>query len=221
MLARQKSIAPKARVQRLVDAVLGNENHEGGKVLIGGTQPIAHPRTKTGPTGNLRPGLEEGDGRIVVDGLGVQRADDAQVIGHLGCPGQQLAHPCSTLAVTGKFKDRPRHRQRRLLGRHPGQSLPHPHTGRQILSGSFHQLGLVVEGLQLRRTAAHEEVDNALGLGSDVAGRQDARKRTRSPSSSIARHQVTQSHTSKAETKAAEEVPAVHAEINLGAVHRD
>ena len=130
MLARQESIAPKSRIQRLVNAILGNQDHEGGKVLIGGTQPVAQPRAKTGPTGNLRPSLKKGDGRVVVDGLGVQRTDDAQVIGHLGGPRQQLANPRARLAVTGEFKDRPRHRQRRLLGRHPGQSLPHPHTGR-------------------------------------------------------------------------------------------
>ena len=221
MLARQKPIAPKARVQRLVDAVLGNQNHEGRKILIGRTQPVAEPGTETRPTCDLGPGLKEGDGRIMIDGLGVQRTDDAQVVGDLGSPGQQLADPSPRLAVTGEFEDRPRHRQRRLLGRHPGQALPHAHTGRKILAGPLHQLGLVVEGLQLRRTAAHEEVDHPLGLGRHVTGRQDARKRSSRSGSGFTSHQATKGRSSQAQTKATEEIAAVHAEINLRAVHGD
>jgi hypothetical protein len=54
-----------------------------------------------------------------------------------------------------------------------------------------------------------------------VSGRQDARKWTSSPGTGIARHQATESRTSEPQAKAAEKLPAVHAEINLGTVHRD
>ena len=34
-------------------------------------------------TGDLKTGLKERDRRVVVNGIGVQRTDDAQVIGHV------------------------------------------------------------------------------------------------------------------------------------------
>jgi hypothetical protein len=54
-----------------------------------------------------------------------------------------------------------------------------------------------------------------------VTGRQDARKRTNRSGSGFTSHQATKGRSSQAQTKAAEEIAAVHAEINLRAVHGD
>jgi hypothetical protein len=54
-----------------------------------------------------------------------------------------------------------------------------------------------------------------------VTGRQDARKRSSRSGSSFTSHQTAKGRSSQAQTKAAEEIAAVHAEINLGTGHRD
>jgi hypothetical protein len=54
-----------------------------------------------------------------------------------------------------------------------------------------------------------------------VSGRQDARKWASSSGPGIARHEATESRSSEPQSKAAKELTAVHAEINLGTVHRD
>src|SRR3954466_12653250 len=99
MGAGQEAVAPETSVERLINAVLGNEHYERGKILIGTaesiTEPCAHGRTSC----KLRAGLKKCDGGIVIDGFGVERFDEAELIRHFCGPRHQIAHPGTTVAV--------------------------------------------------------------------------------------------------------------------------
>ena len=70
-------------------------------------------------------GLKEGDGRVMVDGLGVHRFDDAEIVGDLGCVWEEFAEPGSALAVLGELENRGGNRKRFLAGGHSGDPLAH------------------------------------------------------------------------------------------------
>ena len=55
-----------------------------------------------GPAGKLSPGLEKRDGRVVVDRLGVHRADEAKLVGDLRRERQQLGQGRAALAVASE-----------------------------------------------------------------------------------------------------------------------
>ena len=73
----------------------------------------------------------------------------------------QAARP----AVPRELEDRAGQRQGRLVGRHARQPLTHPDRVRQVLAVHLVQERLVVEQVELRRPAAHEQVDDPLGPG--------------------------------------------------------
>src|ERR1043166_8281531 len=53
MKARQKTIAPEARVERLIDAVLGNQDDKRGQVFICAAQTVTEPRADARPSRKL------------------------------------------------------------------------------------------------------------------------------------------------------------------------
>ena len=59
-----------------------------GRFVIQRAEAVGSPGAEAGAAGDLVAGLHVGDGRLVVDGLGVHGADEAHVIHHLGRPGE-------------------------------------------------------------------------------------------------------------------------------------
>src|SRR3712207_8524262 len=55
---------------------------------------------------SLVAGLHATDGRLVVDGLGVHRADEAHVVDHLRRPRQQLDDMCRSEEHTSELQSR-------------------------------------------------------------------------------------------------------------------
>ncbi len=100
----------------------------------------------------------------MVDRGGVQRVDEADLVGDASGVGQELADPGPRLAILGELEGGTREWQRRLIPGHPGQTLTHPDRIRQLLSLALVQQRFVVERLQLGRPAGHEKVDDPLGL---------------------------------------------------------
>ena len=62
------------------------------QVFIGTAKTIGNPRTKAGSARELCSGLHEGNRRVVIDGLGMQRFHETQRIGNFGDVRQQLAY---------------------------------------------------------------------------------------------------------------------------------
>ena len=93
-MGRKEACAPHPLVQWLGvgrAAGAGDHHHEGGEVPVFTSQSVGEPRSHRWPSGLLVPRLKEGHGRIVVDGFGVHRADETQLVGDAGGVWQQFA----------------------------------------------------------------------------------------------------------------------------------
>ena len=100
MLGREKAAAPEAFVERLPVGYGGrSHDHEGGKVFVERSQSVGEPGSETGAARTFRASLEEGDGRIMIDGIGVHRLYEAEAVGNAGGVGHEFADPGPGLAV--------------------------------------------------------------------------------------------------------------------------
>jgi hypothetical protein len=100
----------------------------------------------------------------VIDGFGVHAADEAQLIGHFGFPGQELAHPHAAIAVLSEFVFRWCDGKAGLSAGHSREALAHADAVGQILVEPFLHHGLVVEEIHLRWAAHHVQIDHVLGF---------------------------------------------------------
>ena len=139
-----------------------------------GTEPVVDPRAHRRSAADGRAAVHERMGRVVVDLLGDHRADDADVVSKLLMPGSKtsLIHLAAwPVAVELEHRAVPRLQllvlelcDRLALGVRLGHRLV-------VKLG---QLRLVVERLQMRRSAGHAEEDDALGLWGKRHARQPA-----------------------------------------------
>ena len=100
--ARQEAAAPVEVVEDLAaGGALADRGHddERRQVLAGGAEAVGQPRAHRRPARLLAAGQEEGDGRGVVDRLGVHRLDEAEVVHDLRGVRQEVADPGAGLAV--------------------------------------------------------------------------------------------------------------------------
>ena len=121
-----------------------------------------------GVAGLLRAGVDEGDAGIVVDRLGVHRADDADLVGDLRGVRQQVADPLAALAALFERGEAFADGEIFLAGGHAGDALALADGVGQILAVDFVEPGLVVEEIDVRGTAGLEQIDDALRLGREV-----------------------------------------------------
>ena len=160
----QEPRAPQSLVERLPALVLGDQHAELGEVRVPAAESVAEPGTHRGPPRALRAGLDEGHRRVVVDRLGGERADDAELVHDLRRLGQELADPGPALAVLGEGELAACEREARLVAAHPGQPLTLAHAVGELLAVALLEDGLVVEEVDLGGASALEEVDDPLGL---------------------------------------------------------
>ena len=80
----QEAASPQAVVKRLVGPPAREQDDEGRQVLVLAPQAVGDPRPHARPARELRAGLHERDRRVVVDRLGLHRADQADVVGDRG-----------------------------------------------------------------------------------------------------------------------------------------
>ena len=120
----------------------------------------------------MRAGLHDGYAGIVVDRLGVKRADEGDVICDLGDVREQFGDFRAGLAVPRELK----------LGPHAGELLPGELRDALPLGVAFRhrfavqvdQLRLVVVEIQLRRRAGLEQINHPLGFRGEVRRVDDA-----------------------------------------------
>ena len=168
---RQEAAAPEAREDRLARVLAGalrDHRDERGEVGVLGAEAIARPGAHAGVTRLLVPRVHERDRRVVVDRLGVEALDEAQLVGDRLQVREQVADPEAVLAAKLAVLEGGRARVAALAAGHAGQALRAFHGGRQVLAGHLLQHRLVVEEVDVREAAGLEEAEHALGLGGEV-----------------------------------------------------
>ena len=166
----QETAPPKTGVKGLILFVGGDENDEGREIFIHRAKAVMHPRTHGWASGNLRAGLEKGDGGIVIDGLGVHRTNHAEFVSNSGGVRQQITEPRAGFSVLLKFEYRAGQRNGGILLARSCRSAAWPprHAFGQLFTVQFVKERLVIEQVHLRRSTALKKINDALGLGGKV-----------------------------------------------------
>ena len=163
-VAGQEAAAPLPRGDRLALAASDAGQHdEAGQVLAFAAEAVEHPRAHRGPARDDRAGVHEGMGGIVVDLLGVHRADHGDLVGVFRDVGEGVADLDAGFAVAGEV----------VLGAHAveclalelGELLALGEGLRHRFSVQLTELRFEIEGFQMRRPAGHAEEDHPLDLG--------------------------------------------------------
>ena len=179
MVRRQEPVAPRLRIQRLAARPQRHQHHERRHVFVLAPQPVTQPRPHRRPAADLRSCLHEDNCRLVIDRLGVHGFDEAQLVDDAGGIRKQVAHPCAAFAVLLERRERLYQGKCGLVGDHARISLRATDRIRYFSSMPRFQRRLVVEQFHLRRTAALEEVDDALRSRREVAAVEDTIRRIR------------------------------------------
>ena len=134
----------------------GDEHDERREVIVGGAEAVGRPRTQARAAGDLVARLHGADGGLVVDGLGVERAHPADVVGVLGEVGQELGvHPHPALAGLAELVLGRRDGEAGLAAGHRRQALAVADARGEVFVEHRLHRGFVVEEVHLRRSADH------------------------------------------------------------------
>jgi len=167
----EEAAAPEAGEDGLAGVLAGalrNQRDEGGKVGVDRAEAVADPSADAGVTGQLVTRVHEGDGGVVVDGLGVEALHDAELVGDALVVRQEVADPGATRAAAAAGAERGHDRVCGLVAGHPSEPLGALDGSRDLLPRVAVQGGLVVKQVDVREPAALEEAEHALGAGLEV-----------------------------------------------------
>ena len=180
IFAGQEARTPKPGVERLIAFLaVGNHDDERGKILVLRAETVAQPRPHARTARLLESCLDEGDRRVMIDRLGVDRLDDGNVVRDARDVRQQFTDPRAGLAVLRELEHRLHDRERALPRGHARDALAVSHGCGQLRLVQLLQRRLVVEQVHLRRSARHEEVDDALGFWREMRITKDGLPRVR------------------------------------------
>ena len=131
-------------------------DHEGREVLVLRAEAVGDPRARAGPAGNVRPAHQlDGRGCVIVP-FHIAGMDERHVVHMPRHVGQDVGDPRAALAMLlpaeGRFEQLAAGREK------SGLRI----AARQHLPAALLQLGLVVEGIHVRRRARHEKPDDGL-----------------------------------------------------------
>ena len=102
----------------------------------------------------------------MIDGVGIEGMNEAQVVRHAGKVREQFAHPDAALSLLGELEGRGRD-QLLLPPGHRGNTLSLADGFGQLGFEELVQIGLVIKQVHLARGAGHEQEDDSFGLGLD------------------------------------------------------
>ena len=163
----QKPAVPLPRGDRLVLSTADGRHHdEAGKLVGLCSQTVEQPGTHARPAADRRAGIHERVSRVVVNRLGLQRADDAQLIGDRAQVWEDRR--CFVAGLAPFFERVLRGEARQLLALQLSDRLPLREGIGHRLAAHFDQLRLMVERLQVRHSTGHHEEDHSLCLGLKV-----------------------------------------------------
>ena len=113
--------------------------------MIFTAETVANPGSHARAARLHKTRLNKCDGRVVINRIGIDGLDDADVVDDLSGVGQQLADLGSVLARPREFENRGRDRQRILTGGHARDALALPNRIGKLAAGDRGEFGFVVE----------------------------------------------------------------------------
>ncbi len=167
----KEAAGPEAGEERLISIErvgLREQHDEGREVVIFAAETVADPCAETGAAGLDKPGLDESDGGVVIDGVGVDGFDESDVVGNFGSMWEEFAELHAVAAGGRELKDGRRDGERVLAGGHAGDALALADGIRQFGAGERGEFGFVIEEIDLRGRAGLVEIDDAFGFGWEV-----------------------------------------------------
>jgi hypothetical protein len=160
--AGQEPAVPLTRRDRLaLSAAHRRQDHEAGQIVALAAQPVQDPRSHARASGDRAACVHERVRRIVVDRVGLQRSDDANVVRDRADVRQYGGDFLPGLAPT--LERELRGQALELLVLQLGDWLALGQRGRHRLAVHLGQLRLVIQRFQMRRAAGHAKEDDRLG----------------------------------------------------------
>src|SRR5579862_7142563 len=153
MHRRQKRVIPQRRSDRRRH--VWAQDDIAGKILVVGAESVRQPRSERWTAGLRVTGVHHEHRGLVVRNVGVDRANEADVVGAFADVRKELADFDAALSVLLEC-------ERRLQER-AGLSLSRHFAAGQRLAVVFLEHRLVIEAVDLRQAAVHVEKDHALG----------------------------------------------------------
>ena len=162
---RKKSAAP-ARLAA-VRRVLAREQHDkAGQIAAFAAEPVGQPRANARPAEHLAAGVHEDLPGRVIELRRVERSDDRDLVGDRRKMRQQFRELGARLAVLLERERRSEQPRRSLDEREP--LAFRDELRRNLLAVVLLQRRLVVEQIELRRRAGHEQINDVLRLRREV-----------------------------------------------------
>ena len=90
-------------VEGLAAAFFTDHHDEVREVLVVRSESVGKPGTDAGAACDLGSGLDEGNGGVVVNCVGVDIPHDTDVVGNFVVPGDEGGHFLSAFSVSGKL----------------------------------------------------------------------------------------------------------------------
>ncbi len=157
---REEARTP-ARLAAVGVVLAGNQHDERGEVLAVGSESVREPRPHARAANHLVPGVHEDLRRRVIELRRLHRLHDGDVVGDGGQVRQEVGDLLARLAVPAEVEWRAEDLGCAL---DEGEALALDDLGRNVLPVVLAQGGLVIEEVELRRRARHEQEDDLLGL---------------------------------------------------------
>ena len=132
------------------------QHDEGRQVVVEGTEAVADPRAGARETGELKPRRLQQRGRAVHPGLAGHIVDESQLVHDLAEGRDDLAEEFAAAAVRPEIPEGTEPRPETILERLDRLAKV---AG---LAVSLHQLGLVVEEVEVAGRPRHKELHDAL-----------------------------------------------------------
>ena len=128
MPAGKKAVVPVAGRHRL--STSGEENDKGRQILVCAAQSVAEPGAHARPAGEGTSGLQEGDRRVMVDGIGRGATDETDVVCNFRHVLEQDIHVHAGLPMPRELVLGGHHVDGALSACHGGQALISTNLGR-------------------------------------------------------------------------------------------
>ncbi len=132
---------------------------EAGQVLVLGAEPVGDPRAHGGPHQSAVATVHEEERGLVIRHVGVHGTDHAEIVRHGPDVRKQFGDLQAALAIVPELEWR--------LPGGPGGTLGPEHLG-QFLAVQPGEFRFGIEGVEVRRSAIHEEVNDVPGLAGEL-----------------------------------------------------